>query len=177
MCRAQLVGRCAAVFASIVFIHVRNLQRFVEVGKEGPATRQLPCILLPWNFRSGSFHRKHKDQLHETVFFFVCFFCNLCCMHHFVSVHHIKSQQNMLNLVVLMWQNVGRSSKHVFKKKKPTYNPSAMHSSSRVSPLRTILLLVLPLGNLKPGRRSPSGLPDHRRKQVGIWVKPKQQLA
>ncbi|PWA26113.1 hypothetical protein CCH79_00015210 [Gambusia affinis] len=29
----------------------------------------------------------------------------------------------------------------------------------------TILLLVLPLGNLKPGRRSPPGLPDHRRKQ------------
>lgn len=35
-----------------------------------------------------------------------------------------------------------------------------MHSSTRVSPFRTILVLVVPKGNMKPGRRSPSGLPE-----------------
>ena len=45
----------------------------------------------------------------------------------------------------------------------PTYKPSAMHSSSRVSPLRTILVLVAPRGSMKPGRRSPSGLSEHMR--------------
>lgn len=33
----------------------------------------------------------------------------------------------------------------------PTYKPSAMHSNSRVSPLRTILVLVDPSGYMNPG--------------------------
>lgn len=40
----------------------------------------------------------------------------------------------------------------------PTYKPSAMHSNSSISPLRTILVLVVPGGIMKLGRCSPSGL-------------------
>lgn len=47
----------------------------------------------------------------------------------------------------------------------PTYKPSAMHSSFRVSPLRTILVLVAPRGVIKPGWRSPAGLAEYTRTQ------------
>lgn len=44
-----------------------------------------------------------------------------------------------------------------------TYKPSAMHSNSRVSPLRTILVLVDPIGYINPGWWSPSGLSEGTR--------------
>lgn len=47
--------------------------------------------------------------------------------------------------------------------KMSTYKPAAMHSSSRVSPLRTILVLLVPRGIMKRGRCSPSGLSERMR--------------
>lgn len=44
-----------------------------------------------------------------------------------------------------------------------THKPSAMHSNSRVSPLRTILVLVDPIGYMNPGWWSPSGLSEGTR--------------
>lgn len=53
LCSAQLVCGRAAVVPSVVFIHVRNLERFLEVLKGRPAARQLSSILLPGDIGSG----------------------------------------------------------------------------------------------------------------------------
>lgn len=63
----------------------------------------------------------------------------------------------------------------VFKSWVLTYKPSAMHSNSRVSPLRTILVLVDPIGYMNLGWWSPSGLSEGtrtrwRRKQKDLIV-------
>lgn len=44
-----------------------------------------------------------------------------------------------------------------------TYKPSAMHCNSRVSPLRTILVLVVPIGYMNSGLWSPAGLSEGTR--------------
>lgn len=50
---AQAVCGCTAVVPSIGFIHIRNLECFLEVLKGHPVARQLSSILLPGDLWSG----------------------------------------------------------------------------------------------------------------------------
>ncbi len=53
LCSAQVVCGCTAVVPSVSFIHIRNLECFLEVLKGHPAARQLSSILLPGDLWSG----------------------------------------------------------------------------------------------------------------------------
>lgn len=53
LCSAQAVCGCTAVVPSISFIHIRNLECFLEVLKGHPVARQLSSILLPGDLWSG----------------------------------------------------------------------------------------------------------------------------
>lgn len=142
VCSAQAVCGCTAVVPSISFIHIRNLEGFLEVVNGRPAARQLSSILLPGDLWSGSVAEAVTTR---------CFFLGY------------------LQVLWMPWQFLIKKTLlyHIIKfislQQMPTYKPSAMHSSSRVSPLRTILVLVVPRGIMKPGRCSPSGLSEHMR--------------
>lgn len=53
VCNAQVVCGRTAVVACISFIHIRNLQCFLEVMEGHPAAWQFTSILSPGDLRSG----------------------------------------------------------------------------------------------------------------------------
>lgn len=133
--RTQLVGGRTAIVASVSFNYIRNFQCFPKVVEGHPAVWKLPPFLLPGDIWSWPISQKPWNW---------------------------GSWQ--WNTGPRKKKDIHPSDKTKFSavKQMPTYNPSAMHSSSKVSPLRTILVLEVPRGNMKLGRRSPSGLSEHK---------------
>lgn len=66
---ALVVCGRAVVVASISFIHIRNLQHFVEVMERHPADWQLTSILLPGDVWSGPFMEGIKNE--SCVYYFL----------------------------------------------------------------------------------------------------------
>lgn len=73
VCNAQVVFGRTAIVASISFIHIRNLQHFLEVMKGHPAARQFTSILLPGDLWSGSVMEAIINQLCLCAIFAFCF--------------------------------------------------------------------------------------------------------
>lgn len=81
VCSAQVVCGRTAVVPTVVFIHIRNFERFLEVIEGHPAARELSSILLPRDLWSGS-----VTEANTRGCVFVCRFCILffCAVKYFV---------------------------------------------------------------------------------------------